>query len=84
LASDLTTNVRDCRELSLYQIGERVSPLVAGGWVVPVDRTPTCRAWLVNPAVRVRFEEQRQKEEERKRNITEMLREKRRASATST
>src|SRR5262249_12007895 len=66
LSSDLTTNIRDFRGLTLFQIQERASTLVAGGWLAPVDRTPTCRAWKVNPAVKLRFAEQAQKEEERK------------------
>ena len=73
LASDLTTNVRDLRGLSLFQVRERVSVLVAGGWLAPIDNTPTCRAWKVNPAVKLKFAKQAQKEEERKRNILEML-----------
>jgi hypothetical protein len=54
-----------------------MSALVACGWLAPADNTPTCRAWKVNPAVKLRFAEQAQKEEERKRIITEMLRAKR-------
>jgi hypothetical protein len=80
LASDLTTNIRDFRGLTLFQVQERVSPLVAGGWLDPVDRTPMCKAWWVNPA-KPRFAEQERKEAERKRAITEMLRERRTASA---
>jgi len=80
LASDLTTNIRDFRGLSLFQVRERASPLVAGDWLDPVDRTPTCKAWWVNPAVKVRFAEQERKEAERKRTITEMLRARRMAS----
>ena len=74
LASDLTTNVRDLRGLSLYQVNERVSVLVAGGWLDPADRTPVCRAWLVNPAVKVRFAQTKQEETARKRNVVELIR----------
>src|SRR5215471_4681903 len=35
LSSDITTNVRDLRGLSLFQVRERVSVLVAGGWLDP-------------------------------------------------
>jgi hypothetical protein len=80
LASDLTTNIRDFRGLSLFGVHERVSPLVAGDWLAPVDRTPTCKAWRVNPAIKVRFAEQARKEAERKRLITEMLSARRMAS----
>jgi hypothetical protein len=80
LASDLTTNVRDFRGLSLFQVRERASALVAGGWLDPVDRTPTCKAWWINPAIKVKFAEQERMETERKRAITEMLRARRTAS----
>jgi len=83
LASDLTTNIRDFRGLSLFQVHERVSALVAGGWLAPVDNTPTCRAWKVNPAVKLRFAEQARKEEESKRIITEMLNLKKRMARQS-
>jgi len=82
LASDITTNVHDLRGLSLFQVRDRVSVLVAGGWLDPVDNTPTCRAWKVNPAVKLKFAEQAQKEDERKRIITEMLRARKRAAST--
>jgi len=74
LASDITTNIRDLRGLSLFQVHERASALVAGGWLDPVDRTPTCKAWKVNPAVKLRFADQKRKEAKRKSLITEMLR----------
>lgn len=74
LASDLTTNIRDFRGLTLFQVHERTSPLVAGGWLDPIDRTPMCKAWWINPAIKTRFAEQGRKEAERKQAITEMLR----------
>ena len=74
LASDLTTNIRDFRGLTLARVRERVSPLVAGGWLDPVDYTPMCRAWWVNPVVAVKFAVQRKKEEERKQGVIAMIR----------
>src|SRR5262249_54398816 len=82
LASDLTTNIRDFRGLSLFEVRERASVLVAGGWLDPVDHTPTCRAWKVNPAVTLRFAEQARKEEERKRRIIETINLRKRMAST--
>jgi Protein of unknown function (DUF3987) len=76
-ASDLTANVRDLRGQSLLTINERLSPLIAGGWLEPADRTQVCRVWTLNPAVRARFVDRRQTEMARKKAITTMLRERR-------
>jgi hypothetical protein len=46
--ADLTTNVRDCRGKSVREVNEKVSPLVAGGWLAPSDPGPLCRSWIVN------------------------------------
>jgi hypothetical protein len=42
--ADLTNNVRDCRGLTVLAINERVSPLVAGGWLAPNEQGPACRS----------------------------------------
>jgi hypothetical protein len=82
LASDLTTNIRDFRGLSLFEVRERASVLVAGGWLDPVDHTPMCKAWWVNPAVKLKFADRAQKEQEQKHIITEMLNLKKRMAST--
>jgi hypothetical protein len=73
-AADLTSNVRDLRGMPLATLNEQVSPLVAGGWLDPADKTPVCRAWTINPAVRLRFASRRQIEAARKATILTMLR----------
>jgi hypothetical protein len=73
LASDLTTNVRDCRGLTLLEINERVSPLVAGGWLQPTDRTPVCRVWKVTPTVRKQLAERVKTEETRKAVLIDLM-----------
>jgi hypothetical protein len=52
VSSDLTRNVAGLRGLSVFDVNQRVSPLVAGGWLHPEDKTPVCRAWHVAPQVR--------------------------------
>jgi hypothetical protein len=73
LASDLTTNVRDLRELTLIELNERVSPLVAGGWLEPSDKTPTCRVWTVAPQVHVQLAERAKSEAGRKTALAALL-----------
>ena len=46
--ADLTNNVRDCRGKTVQEINQKVSPLVAGGWLAPADPGPACRSWTVN------------------------------------
>jgi hypothetical protein len=69
LASDLTTNVRDCRGLSLRDVHERLSPLVAAGWLEPESLNPLCRAWKVTPQVHSQFAERTRTEQARKAAI---------------
>lgn len=66
LASDLTRNITDCRGLTLLEVNERVSPLVAGGWLLPADTTPVCRSWTVAPQVHIQLAERAKAEAERK------------------
>jgi len=74
VASDLTTNITDCRGLSLRQIQDRISPLIAGGWLIPVEeRSPLCRAWFVTPQVHTQLAKQTKIELERKTALATLL-----------
>jgi Protein of unknown function (DUF3987) len=73
LASDLATNVRDFRGLTLVEVNERVSPLVAGGWLQPIDMTPVCRSWTVAPQVHVQLAERAKLEETRKAALADLM-----------
>lgn len=55
LASDLSRNVRPCRNQPLGEIANQVSPLVAGGWLEPESNRPGNHAWRVNPIVHITF-----------------------------
>src|SRR5262249_33687860 len=58
VSSDITRNVADCRGLTLRQLQERLSPLVAAGWLNPAEeRNPLCRAWIVTPQVHAQLAE---------------------------
>jgi hypothetical protein len=71
---DLIRNVRNMRGLKLEEIHERLSPLVAGGWLGPDKPGPSNTRWHVKPAVRRQLEKRRQEEEQRKRILTELMR----------
>lgn len=69
LASDLTRNVRAFRGLSLFEVNQRVSPLVAAGWLEPADRTPVCRSWTVSPQIHAQHAERAKIEKARKSRL---------------
>src|SRR5262249_39028492 len=74
VASDLTTNIADCRGLTLREIQERVSPLVAGGWLTPDDEfNPLCRVWMVTPRVHAQLAERAKGEEARKAALAALI-----------
>lgn len=77
LARDLMRNVADFRGLTLMQVNERVSPLVAAGWLTPEDLTPVCHAWTVTPQVHAQFAERAQSEEARKAEVASLMRSRR-------
>jgi hypothetical protein len=72
LASDLAHNVRACRAQPLDHVQRVVSPLVAGGWLVPEkDWNPF--AWKVAPDVHVLFEKRARTEALRRAAIRDVL-----------
>lgn len=73
LASDVTTNVSDCRGLTQIEVNQRLSPLVAAGWLIPADRTPVCRSWTVAPQVHVQLAERAKVEEARKAELAALI-----------
>src|SRR5262249_54826885 len=74
VASDLTTNVADCRGLPLREIQERISPLIAGGWLEPLqERSPLCRAWGVIKQVHTQLAERTKIEQERKTALATLI-----------
>lgn len=73
VASDLASDVRACRGKTVAEIGKLVSPLVAGGWLLPENETPACRAWTVNPAIHVRHAERAESEQARRQVIAGLI-----------
>jgi hypothetical protein len=56
-ASDLTSNVRACRDVPSKQIGDVLDRFITGGWLSPETDFPNNRGWYFNPAIRCRFAE---------------------------
>jgi Protein of unknown function (DUF3987) len=73
VTSDLTSDVRVCRGKSVPEIGKIVSPLIAGGWLLPENELPTCRAWMVNPIVHTRYADRAESERVRRQTIADLL-----------
>jgi hypothetical protein len=70
---DLARNVRHLRGLALPEVQKLLSPLVAAGWLEPVDPGPANRRWAVTPSVAAQFERRRLLEEERKTALAELM-----------
>jgi Protein of unknown function (DUF3987) len=73
VASDLTSDVASYRGLSLFEINERVSPLVAANWIKPKEKGRHCRAWDVNPDVFKQFAARSKQEEAAKQKIARLM-----------
>jgi hypothetical protein len=75
VASDLTTNVADLRGLTLFDLNQRVSPLVAAGWLAPAEPAlgPANRAWNVNPVLATQFAERTRLEAQRKAKLAKLM-----------
>jgi hypothetical protein len=75
VTSDLGRKVRaSMRTLTVSAINQLLSPLVAGGWLVPErEGNPSNRAWLVNPAAHKTFGSRAEAETERRKRARYML-----------
>jgi hypothetical protein len=73
VASDLAVNVRDFRGLTLFEVNERVSPLVAADWIKPDDKGPQHKAWKVNPLVSKQFDARAKREEAEKASLANLM-----------
>jgi hypothetical protein len=72
LASDLAHNVRACRGQPLEDVQKIVSPLVAGGWLMPErEFNPNC--WTVHPYVHQHFAVRASKEQERRATVRALI-----------
>jgi hypothetical protein len=73
IPSDLTANINSLKGFTLLQINQAVSPLVAGGWLLPEDNTPVCRYWRVAPGVHTQFAARAAGERSRKAALRKLM-----------
>lgn len=69
-ASDFTSGVRSLRGLTTWEIGQRVSPLVAGGWL---SEDENGKGWDVVKNLRIAMKERRAEEARRKAEVMKIL-----------
>ncbi len=72
--SDLTRNVRQCRNMTVADVGLMVSRLTASGWLAPEKDSRDNNAWLVNPVVHEMFSERAARETRRRAESHILLR----------
>ena len=72
LLGELPRDVRACRNKGVAEIRELLSPLVAGGWLVP-EREVAPIAWTVREGVHEQFQRQAQIERERRALVRDRL-----------
>ncbi len=73
LVSDLTRMVAAFRGMEMLEVNKAVSPLVAGGWLLPEGDGPVTRAWQVNPKVFEQLAERKAVEERRKVELARLM-----------
>ena len=71
VVSDMTSNVRACRHRSVEDVRKLLSPLEAGGWLIP-ERDFQATSWIINPVVHTKFAAQAVREAAR-RNAVRLL-----------
>lgn len=71
-ASDFTSGVRSLRGLTTWEIAQKVSPLVAGGWLEEDDTAPA-KGWTVATGLRESMAERRAEEAKRKAEVMKII-----------
>lgn len=69
-ASDFTAGVRSLRGLTTWEVGQRVSPLVAGGWLYEDENG---KGWEVIKNLREAMSERRAEEAKRKADVMKII-----------
>jgi hypothetical protein len=73
-ASDFTNGVHSMRGLGVWEVAQKLSPLVAGGWLVEDESGKVTRAWEVVKGLREGMAKRREEEVSRKAEIVSELR----------
>jgi len=72
VVSDLTRNVRACRNRSVEDVQRLISPLVAGGWLTP-EREFNPTSWRVAQLVHLHFADRAETEARRRERVRELI-----------
>ncbi|BBE74572.1 DUF3987 domain-containing protein [Oharaeibacter diazotrophicus] len=72
--SDFVRNVAHFKNLGVWEVNKALSPLVAGGWLVPAEVGPLARKWTLSPAVPVFFAARAAEEDRRKAVLADLMR----------
>ena len=72
--SDFTSGVWSLRGIGLWNLGQKLSPLVAGGWLSEDVIGGAIKSWSVTPGLRQALADRRSQEAERKRAVLQTLR----------
>jgi len=72
-ASDFTNGVHAMRGMTTWDVGQKVSPLVAGGWLTEDDSGKNTRAWNIVSGLREALSKRREEEMKRKTEIISEL-----------
>ena len=73
VASDFASNVADLKGLSQWELNQRLSPLVAGGWLTANEPGPVARSWTVATRVFELFRARQEDEDRRKAAIKALI-----------
>lgn len=73
--SDFTSGVHSLRGMGVWEVGQKVSPLVAGGWLEEEESRGVVKAWTVVGGLRELLAERRQEEATRKAETMRAYRE---------
>jgi hypothetical protein len=71
--SDFASNVSDLKGLGLWDLNQRLSPLVAGGWLLTDDKGPVAKSWRLASGIAERFKVRAETEEQRKARLAELM-----------
>lgn len=72
-ASDFTNGVHAMRGLGVWDVTQKLSPLVAGGWLLEEDNGKSTRSWTIVSGLREALAKRREEELKRKKEIVSEL-----------
>jgi Protein of unknown function (DUF3987)/Bifunctional DNA primase/polymerase, N-terminal len=71
--SDFTSGVHSLRGMGVWDVTQKLSPLVAGGWLVEDETSKTVRSWGIVEGLREALSERRKEESKRKEEVISQL-----------